>query len=73
MGRVGSDDFAAVARRVHAVPDTLAAIFLGEYDRVRALGGHYVLSYHSQVLARPELVPSLALWHDTSPPTPRCG
>ena len=59
VGRVGSDDFAAVARRA-PVPDTLTAIFLGEYERVRALGGHYVLSYHSQVLARPDLVPSLA-------------
>ena len=49
VGRVGSDDFAAVARR-HRRPDTLAAIFLGEFERVRALGGHYVLSYHSQVL-----------------------
>ena len=27
---------------------------------MRALGGHYVLSYHSQGLARPDLVPSLA-------------
>ena len=59
VGRVGSDDFAAVARRA-PTPDALAAIFLGEYERVRALGGHYVLSYHSQVLARPDLVPSLA-------------
>ena len=27
---------------------------------MRALGGHYVLSYHSQVLATPALVPALA-------------
>lgn len=60
VGRVGSDDFAAAARRPN-VPDTLANIFLGEYDRVRALGGHYVLSYHSQLLAKPELVPALAI------------
>ena len=59
IGRVGSDDFAAVARPA-PTPDALAAIFLDEYERVRALGGHYVLSYHSQVLARPDLVPSLA-------------
>ncbi len=59
VGRVGSDDFAATARRT-ASPDALATIFLGEYDRVRALGGHYVLSYHSQVLATPALVSSLA-------------
>jgi hypothetical protein len=60
VGRVVSDDFAATARFTPA-PDALAAIFLGEYERVRALGGHYVLSYHSQVLARPDLVPSLAI------------
>lgn len=59
VGRVGSDDFAATARHV-ADPGVLSATFLGEYERVRALGGHYVLSYHSQVLATPALVPSLA-------------
>jgi peptidoglycan/xylan/chitin deacetylase (PgdA/CDA1 family) len=59
VGRVGSDDFAATARRAQR-PDALAKIFLDEYDRVRALGGHYVLSYHSQVLATPPLVSSLA-------------
>src|SRR5262249_46140797 len=59
VGRVGSDDFAVTARRA-ATAETLAPIFLDEYERVRALGGHYVLSYHSQVLAKPELVPALA-------------
>jgi peptidoglycan/xylan/chitin deacetylase (PgdA/CDA1 family) len=59
VGRVGSDDFAATAR-FNPPAATLAQIFLGEYERVRALGGHYVLSYHSQVLAKPELVPALA-------------
>jgi hypothetical protein len=60
VGRVVSDDFAATTRFT-PTPDALAAIFLGEYERIRALGGHYVLSYHSQVLARPDLVPSLAI------------
>ncbi len=60
VGRVGSDDFAATARRTQGL-DALAKVFLDEYDRVRALGGHYVLSYHSQVLATPTLVPSLAI------------
>jgi peptidoglycan/xylan/chitin deacetylase (PgdA/CDA1 family) len=59
VGRVGSDDFAVAARA--RGPDVLASLFLGEYDRVRALGGHYVLSYHSQVLSTPSLVPSLAI------------
>lgn len=60
VGRVASDDFAVTAAGRSLMPGALAAIFLGEYERVRALGGHYVLSYHSQVLAKPELVPSLA-------------
>ena len=59
VGRVGSDDFAVTARRT-ADAATLAPVFLDEFERVRALGGHYVLSYHSQVLAKPELVPALA-------------
>jgi hypothetical protein len=59
VARAGSDDFAAVAHR-SPKPDALAGIFLGEFERMRALGGHYVLSYHSQLLARPDLVASLA-------------
>lgn len=59
VGRVGSDDFAATAR-FNPTAAALAPVFLNEYERVRALGGHYVLSYHSQVLAKPELVPALA-------------
>jgi peptidoglycan/xylan/chitin deacetylase (PgdA/CDA1 family) len=59
VARVGGDDFAATARHIVDVR-ALAATFLVEYERVRALGGHYVLSYHSQVLATPALVPSLA-------------
>jgi peptidoglycan-N-acetylglucosamine deacetylase len=58
VGRVGSDDFAATSRH-NLGPDAVSQIFLGEYERVRALGGHYVLSYHSQVLATPALLPSL--------------
>jgi hypothetical protein len=72
IGRYGADDFAAVAER-RGVRD----IFLDDYHRVRALGGVYVLSYHSQVLARPEWVSVLAgaaramardsaVWHTTT-------
>jgi peptidoglycan/xylan/chitin deacetylase (PgdA/CDA1 family) len=59
VGRIGSDDFAAAATRAPTT-EHLTSVFLDEYERVRALGGHYVLSYHSQLLARPELVPVLA-------------
>ncbi len=41
-------------------PAATAAILLREYERIRALGGLYILSYHSQLLATPELVPALA-------------
>ena len=59
IGRVGSDDFAAVGQR-RDDPGAASAIFLREFDRIRALGGAYVLSYHSQLLSRAELVPALA-------------
>ena len=59
IGRVGSDDFGAAAA-AHNDPAKTARIFLDEYERLRALGGLYALSYHSQLLAGPELVPSLA-------------
>jgi hypothetical protein len=59
IGRVGSDDFAAAAAARNDVTAT-ANILLGEYERLRALGGLYALSYHSQLLATPQLVPALA-------------
>ena len=59
IGRVGSDDFAAAAAAHNDVTGT-AKVFLDEYDRVRALGGLYALSYHSQLLATRGLVPALA-------------
>jgi peptidoglycan-N-acetylglucosamine deacetylase len=59
IGRVGSDDFAAVAA-AHGDPQRTADLLEGEYERIRALGGAYVLSYHSQLLATPPLVPALA-------------
>ena len=59
IGRVGSDDFGAAAA-AHNDPARTAQIFLDEYERLRALGGLYALSYHSQLLAAPDLVPALA-------------
>jgi hypothetical protein len=41
---------------VNAVSEAL----IEDFRRTRALGGLYLLSYHSQLLARPELVPALA-------------
>jgi len=59
IGRVGSDDFAATAA-AHNDPTRTAKLLLDEYTQYRALGGLYALSYHSQVLATPDLVPALA-------------
>lgn len=59
IGRYGSDDFAAAGE--HGGDRNAAeAVFLDDFERVRALGGAYVLSYHSQLLARPEWVGVLA-------------
>jgi peptidoglycan/xylan/chitin deacetylase (PgdA/CDA1 family) len=58
IGRIASDDIAAVTAGHDA--RVAAKLFANEYQRLRALGGMYVLSYHSQLLARPDLVPALA-------------
>lgn len=59
LGRAGGDDFAVLASARGQGTDTVAATFLDEYRRFRALGGMYVLSYHSQNLVRPELLGGL--------------
>jgi peptidoglycan/xylan/chitin deacetylase (PgdA/CDA1 family) len=59
IGRVGSDDFAAVAA-AHGDVGGSANVLLAEYTRLRALGGLYALSYHSQLLASRQYVPALA-------------
>ena len=71
LGRVAGDDFALAARARTSNADTIAAIAMTDYARLRALGGLYVLSYHSQMFGRPERVPALArlargLMHDTT-------
>lgn len=60
LGRVTNDDFIEVGRRGDTSVDSLATRFITAFDKVHALGGLYLLSYHSQMLARPELVPALA-------------
>ena len=59
IGRIASDDIAATAAGHDEAP-AVARLFLDEFQQMRALGGLYVLSYHSQLLARPDLVPALA-------------
>jgi peptidoglycan/xylan/chitin deacetylase (PgdA/CDA1 family) len=60
LARVTDDDVTALRT---AGPDLVRALtngYLTDLARIRALGGLYLLSYHSQLLARPELVPALA-------------
>jgi peptidoglycan/xylan/chitin deacetylase (PgdA/CDA1 family) len=59
LGRVTPDDFGARSD-VRLGTDRLATAYLNDFAKMRSLGGLYVLSYHSQVLARPELVPVVA-------------
>ena len=60
LARVNADDFVMTGPRAPRDRAALAATFLGEFANVRALGGLYILSYHSQLLSQPEHVPVLA-------------
>jgi len=60
LGRANVDDYDAASLASRGSLDEIVKEYLGEYQKVRALGGLYLLSYHSQLLARPELVPALA-------------
>ena len=60
LGRANVDDFDAARLASRGSLDEIVREYLSEYQKVRALGGLYLLSYHSQLLARPELVPALA-------------
>ena len=60
LGRANVDDFDAASLASRGSLDEIVREYLAEYQKVRALGGLYLLSYHSQLLARPELVPALA-------------
>ena len=59
LGRANVDDFDAASLAARGSLDEVVKEYLSEYQKVRALGGVYLLSYHSQLLARPELVPAL--------------
>lgn len=58
--RVFGDDFAAAGPGRRRSPAVVAALLRDEAAKARGLGGLYVLSYHSQLLARPDYVPVLA-------------
>jgi peptidoglycan/xylan/chitin deacetylase (PgdA/CDA1 family) len=60
IGRIAGDDFAVAGSAGQRDPHLIGSLFLHELAQVRALGGLYPFSYHSQLLARPELVPVVA-------------
>jgi hypothetical protein len=60
FARATDDDVIAVHSTGLDPVRELTHRYLADFARIRALGGLYLLSYHSQLLARPELVPVLA-------------
>lgn len=59
LARVVNDDFDVMVRMSLRDPEAITDIFMRDQEKVRALGGLYMLSYHSQFLARPEHVAAL--------------
>src|SRR5262249_23484531 len=57
--RVFADDFSATGR-ARRRPALARAVFDTDVATAKGVGGLYVLSYHSQLLSRPEYVPVLA-------------
>ncbi len=60
FGRLIDDDFYSIVRKRRTDPGELGAEYLQGFQKVRSLGGLFLMSYHSQLLARPEFVPALA-------------
>jgi peptidoglycan/xylan/chitin deacetylase (PgdA/CDA1 family) len=56
LPRAFADDFAAAGPEYRRAPHLVAGIMRADMRRARQVNGLYVLSYHSQLLARPEYV-----------------
>ena len=56
LPRAFADDFAAAGAEFRRPPHLVAGIMRADMSRAKAVNGLYVLSYHSQLLARPEYV-----------------
>ena len=59
LGRAADDDFVSVRGAGVTNPQRLAATQLEAWAKLRALGALYVMSYHSNMLARSVSVPAL--------------
>jgi peptidoglycan/xylan/chitin deacetylase (PgdA/CDA1 family) len=60
FSRVVADDLAMISSGIEPGAEVFTTQFLNDLAQIRALGGLYLLSYHSQLLARPELVSVVA-------------
>ena len=60
LPRTGDDDFGVLAPSQAQDPAATGRLLKEEFDWIHALGGIYALSYHSQLLSRPEHLPALA-------------
>lgn len=60
LGRVNNDDVLSLKRVQKLDVGRLTAEYLDAFEKVRALGGLFIMSYHSQFMSRPELVPVVA-------------
>lgn len=56
LPRAFADDFAAAGPEYRRAPHLVAGIMRADVRRAKDVNGLYVLSYHSQLLARPEYV-----------------
>jgi hypothetical protein len=56
LPRAFADDFAAAGPEYRRAPQLVAGIMRSDMRRAKDVNGLYVLSYHSQLLARPEYV-----------------
>lgn len=56
LPRAFSDDFIAAGPGGRRAPHLVSAVMRADMRRAHSVGGLYVLSYHSQLLARPEYV-----------------
>jgi hypothetical protein len=56
LPRAFADDFAAAGPEYRRSPQVVTGIMRADMRRAREVNGLYVLSYHSQLLARPEYV-----------------
>ena len=61
VGRTADDDFLAVRRAGITDPSRLAADQLSAFEKSRALGGLYIMSYHSNMMARPATAPAIGM------------